>query len=418
MLGILTVGPLEDRFPKERIVAGAFLAGGLSLVAVSFAITGVTVLIASFAVGLTFAWKKIPIDTMVQEALPDGYRGRVFAAYDVVYNLARVIAAAVAIPMLPHVGVSGSVAVVGILFLLWTPVLPRWIGGKPPIVLRFAEGAKAEEWPRGIVWGGVEEPVDVVRSWNEERDGVRMRRFRLSCRTARCWTSAASNRTACGASSARPRTGSSDGPSGGELLVGERVRRDTRRHRPADFHQSPPIPATNAHGGTEDEPRARSQVLGERAGDDGADRRASEEHHAVERHHASAELGQRPELQHGVRADDEDHHRESQGDHGEVGQVQRGRERGRRSAAPDAIDQIERRRKSGAAAGELARFAMINAAANAPSPVSADMTPNVAASPSNVRFASNGSRTAQLNANVNTIVIRTSGRRSSGVVHT
>jgi hypothetical protein len=137
-------------------------------------------LIASFAVGLTFAWKKIPIDTMVQESLPDGYRGRVFAAYDVVYNLARVIAAAVAIPMLPHLGVSGSVAAVGIMFLLWTPVLPRWIGGKPPIVLRFAEGSKAEEWPRAIVWGGVEEPVDVVRSWNEERDGTRMRRFRLS----------------------------------------------------------------------------------------------------------------------------------------------------------------------------------------------------------------------------------------------
>src|SRR4029079_9952352 len=89
-----------------------------------------------------------------------------------------------------------------------------------------------------------------------------------------------------------------------------------------------------------------------------------------------------------------------------------------RSAAPEAIDQIERRRKSGAAADGLGRFAMIKAAANAPSPVSADMTPNVAASPSNVRFASSGSNTAQLNANVNTIVIRTSGRRSSGVVHT
>ena len=82
--------------------------------------------------------------------------------------------------MLPHLGVSGSVAVVGMVFLLWAPVLPRWIGGKPSIVLRFAEGAKAEEWPRAIVWGGVEEPVEVVRSWNEERDGRRMRRFRLA----------------------------------------------------------------------------------------------------------------------------------------------------------------------------------------------------------------------------------------------
>jgi hypothetical protein len=152
----------------------------LVILGVSFAITGTTVLLASFAVGLTFAWKKIPIDTMVQEALPDGYRGRVFAAYDVAYNLARIVAAALAIPMLPHLGVSGSVALVGVVFLLWTPVLPRWIGRTPEIVIRFSEGAKAEEWPRALAWGGVEEPVEVVRSWNEEREGVRMRRFRLS----------------------------------------------------------------------------------------------------------------------------------------------------------------------------------------------------------------------------------------------
>ena len=180
LLGILTVGPLEARFTKERIVAGAFLAGGVAVLAVSFAITDWSVLLASFAVGLTFAWKKIPIDTMVQEALPDGYRGRVFAAYDVAYNVARLIAAGIAIPMLPNLGVSGSVATVGIAFLLWAPVLPRWIGRTPPLVIRFSEGAKAEEWPRAVVWGGVEEPVEVMRSWNEERDGVRMLRFRLA----------------------------------------------------------------------------------------------------------------------------------------------------------------------------------------------------------------------------------------------
>lgn len=180
LVGILTVGPLEDRFPKERIVAGAFLAGGLAVLAVSFAITGWSVLLASLAVGLTFAWKKIPIDTMVQESLPDGYRGRVFAAYDVAYNMARLVATGIAIPMLPHLGVRGSVAAVGIAFLLWTPVLPRWIGRTPSLVIRFVEGAKAEEWPRAVAWGGVEEPVEVVRSWREERDGVPMLGFRLA----------------------------------------------------------------------------------------------------------------------------------------------------------------------------------------------------------------------------------------------
>src|SRR6185503_17195758 len=65
LLGILTVGKLEERYPKERIVARAFFAGGVVLIAVATYINGWSVLIASFAVGLTFAWKKIPVDTMV-----------------------------------------------------------------------------------------------------------------------------------------------------------------------------------------------------------------------------------------------------------------------------------------------------------------------------------------------------------------
>ncbi|HEV8564806.1 MAG TPA: MFS transporter, partial [Actinomycetota bacterium] len=178
-VGLATVGIFEQRFRKERIVAGAFLAGGLSLVAVSFAITGATVLIASFAVGLTFAWKKVPVDTMVQESLPDGYRGRVFAVYDVLYNLARLAAALIAIPLFPRLGDAGTLALVGAVFILWTPVLPRWLARVPELRLRFVEGARAEEWPRAVVWGGVEEAVEVERSWLEERDGVRRRRFRL-----------------------------------------------------------------------------------------------------------------------------------------------------------------------------------------------------------------------------------------------
>ena len=180
LMGILTVGTLEERFPKERIVAGAFFVGGLVLIAVSLYVTGVSVLVASFAVGLTFAWKKIPIDTLVQEAVPDGYRGRVFAVYDVAYNLSRVVAALIAIPMLPALGEGWSVAVIGVAFLLWSPVLPRWIGRAPQIVIRFSEGAKAEEWPRAIEWGGVEETVEVERSWLEERSGVRLACFRLA----------------------------------------------------------------------------------------------------------------------------------------------------------------------------------------------------------------------------------------------
>jgi len=179
-LGILTVGKLEEHFAKERIVSGAFFIGSLALLAVSTYITGWTVLLASFVVGLTFAWKKIPIDTMVQEAIPDGYRGRVFAVYDVAYNVSRIVAAFLAIPMLPHLGAAWSVALIGVAFLLWAPVLPRWIARTPELTIRFYEGAKAEEWPRAVLWGGVEETVEVRRSWLEERNGERLACFRLA----------------------------------------------------------------------------------------------------------------------------------------------------------------------------------------------------------------------------------------------
>ncbi|HEU5226065.1 MAG TPA: MFS transporter, partial [Actinomycetota bacterium] len=179
LLGILTVGKLEERYPKERIVARAFFAGGVVLIGVATYITGWSVLIASFAVGLTFAWKKIPVDTMVQEAIPDGYRGRVFAVYDVLYNLSRVAAAFLAIPLLNAFGEAWAVAIVGVVFILWSPVLPRWIGRIPELSLRFDEGARAEEEPRAVVWGGVEETVEVERRSLEETDGVRRTRYRL-----------------------------------------------------------------------------------------------------------------------------------------------------------------------------------------------------------------------------------------------
>ncbi|MGZ4148742.1 MAG: MFS transporter [Actinomycetota bacterium] len=179
LLGIATVGALDRRYPREWVVASGFVVGGVVLLLTGLYLRGWTILFASFVIGITFAWKKIPVDTMVQESLPDGYRGRVFAVYDVFYNSARTIAAGIAIPMFPALGTRWSVATVGVAFLLWAPVLPRWTRGVPEIRLRFVEGAKAEEWPRSVQWGAAEEPVEVVRSWLDEREGVRRRCFRL-----------------------------------------------------------------------------------------------------------------------------------------------------------------------------------------------------------------------------------------------
>jgi MFS family permease len=180
MLGLVTVRAMAAWLGREKLVAWSFVVGGVSLIAVALAVNRWSVLVASLVIGLSFAWKKVPIDTMVQEAVPDGLRGRVFAVYDVAYNLSRLAAAGAAIVLLPTFKEAGSAALVGVLFLAWAPVLPRWLARVPEINLKFYEGGRAEEVPRSIVWGGVEEPVHVVRGWLEERNGQRLTCFRLA----------------------------------------------------------------------------------------------------------------------------------------------------------------------------------------------------------------------------------------------
>jgi MFS family permease len=179
LAGTLTVGFFESRMAKPWITTMAFALAGLACVAVAPAITGLTILVLSFVLGLTFAWRKIPVDTMVQEAVPDRFRGRVFAVYDITYSMARVVAAGLAIPIIPRVSTGWLVFATGAAYLLWTPVLPRWVRRPVRLRIRFYAGGRADEVPRAIVVAGEEEPVEVVGSWSEERDGVRVRRFRL-----------------------------------------------------------------------------------------------------------------------------------------------------------------------------------------------------------------------------------------------
>ncbi|MFI5684560.1 MFS transporter [Streptomyces sp. NPDC051636] len=63
-------------------------------------------LVASFVLGLTTHGAKIATDTIVQSSVDDGFRGRIFSVYDVLFNVAFVGAAAVAALMLPPDGRS------------------------------------------------------------------------------------------------------------------------------------------------------------------------------------------------------------------------------------------------------------------------------------------------------------------------
>ncbi|WP_336047548.1 MFS transporter [Streptomyces sp. CA2R101] len=77
-------------------------------------------LAAAFLLGLGTQGTKIATDTIVQSTVDDGFRGRIFAIYDVLFNAAFVGAAAVAALMLPPDG--RSIALLGVVTVLYAVV--------------------------------------------------------------------------------------------------------------------------------------------------------------------------------------------------------------------------------------------------------------------------------------------------------
>jgi len=101
-------------------VAGAGVAalGALEMQAALAALT--------FFLGFGFFLAKISLDTMVQESLGDGFRGRAFSLYDIAYNLAWVLAAAAL-----KIGWSSDtqgvlIAGMGVVFLVGIAAIGAW----------------------------------------------------------------------------------------------------------------------------------------------------------------------------------------------------------------------------------------------------------------------------------------------------
>ena len=69
-------------------------------------LTQATLLVGALVVGFVAQGSKICVDTIVQEAVDDTYRGRVFSFYDVLFNVSFVAAAAAAALVVPPDGYS------------------------------------------------------------------------------------------------------------------------------------------------------------------------------------------------------------------------------------------------------------------------------------------------------------------------
>jgi MFS family permease len=92
-LGVVVAQKLKDRVPPVRILIVSMVALGVSVV-----VFGSLVSVAGFAVLLfmgffTFFTGKISTDTITQQTMPDDFRGRAFALFDIAYNLGYIIPA-------------------------------------------------------------------------------------------------------------------------------------------------------------------------------------------------------------------------------------------------------------------------------------------------------------------------------------
>lgn len=126
-LGFVLAPRLSERFRTTAtlVVAASAVAGGavaiLGAVEVKIAIAALT-----FFLGLGFFLAKISLDTMVQEALGDDFRGRAFSLYDIAYNLAWIVAAAAMNLFYSKDGQGLLLAGMGVVFLVGLAGIRAW----------------------------------------------------------------------------------------------------------------------------------------------------------------------------------------------------------------------------------------------------------------------------------------------------
>jgi MFS-type transporter involved in bile tolerance (Atg22 family) len=115
-VGVLVAAALTPaaarRVGKDRWIVGLLAGAAVVEVVLGFRYTQPAFLLAALLFGLVAQGVKICVDTIVQQAVEDDFRGRVFAFYDILFNVTFVSAAALAALILPDNGRSYAVLTV------------------------------------------------------------------------------------------------------------------------------------------------------------------------------------------------------------------------------------------------------------------------------------------------------------------
>jgi MFS family permease len=106
------------RLTKDQWITTWLVIGGITTLALGPTFNQFAYLLLGFWLGLSAQSVKICVDTTVQETVDDRYMGRVFAIYDMLFNVAYVVGPAIAVPFMPATGKSYPVVLaIGALYI-------------------------------------------------------------------------------------------------------------------------------------------------------------------------------------------------------------------------------------------------------------------------------------------------------------
>lgn len=180
-VGALLVPVVARRIGRTAVAPWAFAIAGTATLVGGPAPVWPALLAAVAVAGAAMQATKIASETMIQRGIPDRFRGRAFAVYDLGYNGVFVLAALMATAVRPVLGDVGIILLTAGLYFAGSGLLALWRRRLiAEIEVRAYAGGRADETPREVVWDGVPIPVaEMERSWHEDRDGARLRCFRL-----------------------------------------------------------------------------------------------------------------------------------------------------------------------------------------------------------------------------------------------
>jgi MFS family permease len=111
-LGAVITPLMARRLPLETWITVCLFAAAIGELAFGIAFRPLPLILGAALLGATSQGQKISTDTLVQRAVDDEFRGRVFVFYDMLYNGAFILAAGFAALSLPLSGVSYPVVAI------------------------------------------------------------------------------------------------------------------------------------------------------------------------------------------------------------------------------------------------------------------------------------------------------------------